>query len=117
MSDLVLRPGGVACRCSACGEFFLSVRAFDRHRVGRPAERVCETTPRMSGAGLEIDSRGYWRLPRREPPQRKPRLAGRGELQVVCDERRVGQRAEDTARVCGQQTQERADVETPSEAQ
>lgn len=63
--SLKLRPGSSLCGCRACGLYFQSVRAFDAHRVGPWAERRCLTTPRMSGRGLELDPRGFWRFPKR----------------------------------------------------
>lgn len=62
----ILRPGSLACLCRACGVYFLSVRAFDQHRVGPWSERRCLTTPRMSERGLVLDPRGFWRRPQRE---------------------------------------------------
>lgn len=61
-----LRPGHSLCLCRACGVFFRSVRAFDRHREGPAAQRRCCATPRMPDKGLHPDPRGFWRLPLRE---------------------------------------------------
>lgn len=68
MSDPRLPHGSNFCRCPSCGEYFLNERAFDRHRTGshETGDRRCTATPHMSDAGLELDPRGYWRLPKRE---------------------------------------------------
>ena len=69
-ADPRLPPGTRYCRCAKCGEYFLSARAFDRHRIGGShrvtGDRRCAQTPRMRDVGLERDPRGYWRLPKRE---------------------------------------------------
>lgn len=58
-----LTPGSNYCRCSACGEYFRSVRAFDKHRAGSfSADRRCLTRAEMSECGLELHRRGYWRF-------------------------------------------------------
>lgn len=67
-ADPMLPPGSGFCRCADCEEYFLSERAFGRHRTGphQNGDRACMTTPRMRDAGFERDARGYWRLPKRE---------------------------------------------------
>ncbi len=68
-SDPMLPPRRNFCLCRGCGAYFLNVAAFERHRVspqGVESERVCVATPRMRDAGLELDPRGYWRLPKRK---------------------------------------------------
>lgn len=70
-ADPKLPAGSNFCRCAGCGEYFRNVRAFDAHRVGEygpTGDRGCMTTPRMQEAGLLVDSRGYWRFPKREAP-------------------------------------------------
>ena len=65
-SDPMLPFGNSShCKCAGCGEYFKSVRAFEKHRKGVWAERVCMATPRMRDAGLQQE-RGFWRFPRRE---------------------------------------------------
>ncbi len=54
------------CLCRGCAQYFLSVRAFEKHRVGPAEKRACMSTPRLPDAGLELDAQGYWRLPKRE---------------------------------------------------
>lgn len=67
-----LRPGSSVCMCGACGAYFQSVRAFDRHREGPWDKRRCLTTPRMSQRGLELDPRGFWRFPKRAFATQQP---------------------------------------------
>jgi hypothetical protein len=82
--------------CTACGQDFHSVSAFDKHRVGDlpqrgPSEytdrleqglvdakerwqhkahfgRRCLTPAEMQTRGMERDTRGRWRLPERGTP-------------------------------------------------
>jgi hypothetical protein len=57
-------PETPANYCVACGLDFASVAAFDRHRVGRhdPDERRCLDLPEILAAGMELDSRGRYRI-------------------------------------------------------
>lgn len=50
---------GNRCQCSACGEYFNSVAAFDKHRRGK-AERICLTAEQMAEAGMGKNKSGYW---------------------------------------------------------
>lgn len=57
---------GGRCQCPACGEYFSSVREFDRHRVGNFAEsgqlmhtRRCLTVAELSARGWRRDARGF----------------------------------------------------------
>jgi hypothetical protein len=36
-----MKLSGNRCRCGGCNRYFNSTSAFDRHRSGKPAERVC----------------------------------------------------------------------------
>jgi hypothetical protein len=51
------------CRCS-CGQFFNSVSAFDRHRVGdwrdRGIQRYCLTVLEMLAKGWTLNAAGFW---------------------------------------------------------
>ena len=49
------------CRCSACGEYFGGVRAFDDHRVGPADDRACLDACGMAAVGLTLNARGYWK--------------------------------------------------------
>ena len=55
--------GNNECGCPTCHRVFSSERAFDLHRVGEYSEgRKCAEN--LSSVGLELDSRGRWRVPR-----------------------------------------------------
>lgn len=76
---------GGRCQCGACGQFFSSVREFDRHRVGSygehahdPGTRRCLTVAELDARGWRIDARGF-RMQSR--PQRAP--AGEQALRVT----------------------------------
>jgi len=59
------------CKCSDCGLYFRSVRAFDRHRYGKGGDRACTPDTDMPERGLYLDSKGYWRLPKAPPPDKR----------------------------------------------
>ena len=70
---------GCRCQCVACGEYFGSERAFDRHRVGDYAEpgqwrgtRRCLLLDEMMAAGWQRSARGFLLQP-------DPRRAGAGD--------------------------------------
>jgi hypothetical protein len=49
------------CLCVACGCYFNSVKAFDRHRVGEfPNSRQCLTPREMGERGMTLNSGGFW---------------------------------------------------------
>jgi hypothetical protein len=52
------------CQCSGCGEYFNSLRAFDRHRIGGFAnsglQRRCLTSLEMRLRGYSVNSDGFW---------------------------------------------------------
>jgi hypothetical protein len=54
--------GAIKSICSACGEAFISVAAFDFHRVGPylPGTRRCLTVSEMQAEGLLQDEQGCW---------------------------------------------------------
>ena len=61
---------GCRCQCVACGEYFGSVRGFDRHRVGEyEANRRCLDLGEMLQSGWARDGRGFLLTP-------DPRRAG-----------------------------------------
>jgi len=69
---------GCRCQCAACGEYFGSERAFDRHRVGDYAEpgqwqgtRRCLGLSAMLADGWMRSARGFLLTP-------DPRRAGVG---------------------------------------
>jgi hypothetical protein len=57
------------CTCSACGEVFAGVPAFDLHRIGsftaRGSPRRCLSRKRMQARGMQRDVSGQWTLPLR----------------------------------------------------
>jgi hypothetical protein len=52
-----VRLSGNRCKCGGCGRYFNSVHAFDRHRSGKPSERVCLDPESL---GMTINSAGLW---------------------------------------------------------
>jgi hypothetical protein len=59
---------GNRCQCSACGEYFTSVRSFDRHRVGQfGIGRRCLTRAELDAGGFERNARGFRGEPRMAP--------------------------------------------------
>jgi hypothetical protein len=59
---------GDQCLCRACGQYFNSTYAFDKHRVGpcrqlsEPASeaRRCRTEDEMRAAGMALSAKGLW---------------------------------------------------------
>jgi hypothetical protein len=75
-SDPKLPIGSSFCKCAACGEYFKSERAFERHRRGEydlPGDRGCAPTARMPELGLRC-SAGIWHLPAKAFSADKRRL-------------------------------------------
>jgi len=71
------RLTGSRWRCRGCGEYFNSVHAFDRHRVcGSPTVRRCLTTDEMAGAGMSVNSSGFW-ISKPRPEHRVKRVTSR----------------------------------------
>jgi hypothetical protein len=67
----VHQPLSVVNLCRACGEDFAGLSAFDRHRVGthgyrwspdREDGRRCLIGDELLEAGMELDSKGRWRI-------------------------------------------------------
>lgn len=58
------RLSGNRCRCTACGEYFNSVSAFDRHRLGsyqnRGGQRRCRTWRELRSLGWAVSAAGFW---------------------------------------------------------
>ncbi len=50
---------GNRCQCAACGEYFNSVSAFDKHRRGKE-RRFCWSVQQMQSAGMGKNRAGYW---------------------------------------------------------
>jgi len=52
---------GSRCQCRACGEYFNSAFAFDKHRIGEHGKtRRCMTSNEMSGKGMERNQALFW---------------------------------------------------------
>jgi hypothetical protein len=51
---------GDHCRCSGCGAFFNSTRAFDKHRAGELADRRCLSADDMLAKGMSLSPSGWW---------------------------------------------------------
>lgn len=49
-------------QCPTCGEYFKSVFAFVKHRVGgyEPNTRRCLTEEQMRERGMDKNARGFW---------------------------------------------------------
>ena len=58
---------GDHCRCAACGEYFNSTAAFDKHRIGDMTMRSCRTPDVMRAVGMQISSTGWWITESRDP--------------------------------------------------
>ena len=52
--------GSKVCQCSACGEYFTAVTAFDQHRSGPYTARVCLNPASL---GLVKNDKGRWGKP------------------------------------------------------
>lgn len=73
---MTMRLGESRCQCSACGDYFNSTAAFDRHRCGEFAKpgkvdgmRGCKTRAQMVMDGMERNRAGFWITERREAGQ------------------------------------------------
>ena len=51
---------GDHCQCSACGEYFNSTAAFDKHRRGDFNGRICLDRAQMLKKGMAVSSTGWW---------------------------------------------------------
>lgn len=59
---------GDRCLCRACGQYFNSTAAFDKHRTGKyrqftdlgPETRRCRTVEEMLQCGMSKNSADYW---------------------------------------------------------
>jgi hypothetical protein len=55
------RLTGNRCLCQPCGQYFNSLKGFDRHRVGAyPNSRRCLTPPEMIRRGMTANRDGFW---------------------------------------------------------
>ena len=51
---------GDRCQCRACGEYFNSTSAFDKHRIGDWFMRRCRTPDAMELVGMSRNARRFW---------------------------------------------------------
>jgi hypothetical protein len=60
--DEKIAPGTGHCLCGACGEYFNSVSAFDKHRTGEYSDgsRRCLTPTELTAKGWLHNARGLW---------------------------------------------------------
>jgi hypothetical protein len=58
MTERTLR--GDHCRCTSCGEYFNSTKAFDKHRRGSYPERRCLTPEEMLAIGMSKNAGDWW---------------------------------------------------------
>ena len=67
------RLTGNRCQCPTCGDYFGSVRGFDRHRIGTVGgpDRRCLTEAELLATGWHRSTRGFLLTP-------DPRRAGAG---------------------------------------
>lgn len=66
--------GATRSHCPRCGVTFVSVAAFDYHRVGlyTPTGRRCLTLDEMQAEGMVQEERGVWGF---DPTRPRPRSA------------------------------------------
>jgi hypothetical protein len=64
------RLTGSRCLCRGCGEYFNSVKSFDRHRIDYPDGRRCLSSDEMHQRGMTVNRQGFWIT----EPQRKHRI-------------------------------------------
>jgi hypothetical protein len=66
---------GQQSQCAACGEYFKSVKCFERHQRGRyprlrmnvVSERHCLNTAQMQKRGWSTNAHGFWVMKKRSP--------------------------------------------------
>lgn len=57
------------CRCTACGDYFNSTAAFDKHRTGEyPGARRCMDHQERRERKMDTNTAGYWVTALREWP-------------------------------------------------
>jgi len=55
------RLTGTRNQCGGCREYFNSVTAFEKHRIGKfGIDRRCMTPDEMTAAKMEINRDGFW---------------------------------------------------------
>jgi hypothetical protein len=64
--DPMLPHGTDKCQCAACGLYFNSTYAFDRHGSGEWAERRCLSATQLREKGWSTNGTGHWITSRRQ---------------------------------------------------
>jgi hypothetical protein len=54
------RLTGSRCLCRGCGEYFNSVKSFDRQRIDYPDGRRCLSSDDMHQRGMTLNRQGFW---------------------------------------------------------
>ena len=61
MSEPELKNNSRRCQCPACGEYFNSAHAFDKHRIGPHGDgRRCRSAEEMLEHGMAKNPAGFW---------------------------------------------------------
>ena len=55
-----MKLSGDRCQCTACGEYFNSTYAFDKHRKGDYKARFCLSVDEMIAKGFGKNPKGFW---------------------------------------------------------
>lgn len=55
-----LLPGSNRCQCAACGRFFASPTAFDKHQRFANGEARCLGDDEMRDRGMIVGATGWW---------------------------------------------------------
>jgi hypothetical protein len=56
-----MRLTGSRNQCQGCKQYFNSVTAFDKHRVGEHGvDRRCRTPEEMTALGMFVNHAGFW---------------------------------------------------------
>lgn len=77
---------GKQCQCRGCNQYFRSVTAFEKHRVGtfRPNTRRCLTVAEMQASGMELRG-SFWVSEAYEKPPVGDRPTGGSDRALSTD--------------------------------
>jgi hypothetical protein len=57
----IMRLTGSRNQCQSCKQYFNSVTAFDKHRIGEHGvNRRCRTPEEMTALGMLVNHAGFW---------------------------------------------------------
>ena len=76
---------GDHCMCTACGNYFNSTAAFDKHRWGDYDDRHCYTEEQMFDRGMALSGTGWWLTAKRDDSSLS-RLARSGDQKKAMGE-------------------------------